>query len=77
MLFIFMLVLYGPSRYNLAQMDPTTQSKNLSMPVQYLKGVGGVRAEQFARLDILTVADLIGEAIRRIHEHRSVSALFC
>ncbi|MFQ5494382.1 MAG: ribose-phosphate diphosphokinase [Phycisphaerae bacterium] len=28
-------------------------------------------------LTILSVADLIGEAIRRIHEHRSVSALFC
>ncbi len=28
-------------------------------------------------LTVLSVADLIGEAIRRIHEHRSVSALFC
>lgn len=27
-------------------------------------------------LTVLSVADLIGEAIRRIHEHRSVSALF-
>jgi ribose-phosphate pyrophosphokinase len=39
-----------------------------------------VRSEVAARLrnlTVLTVADLIGEAIRRIHEHRSVSALFC
>jgi len=28
-------------------------------------------------LTVLTVADLMGEAIRRIHEHASVSALFC
>ena len=28
-------------------------------------------------LTILSVADLIGEAIRRIHEHRSISELFC
>ena len=28
-------------------------------------------------LTVLSVADLIGEAIRRIHEHRSISALFC
>ncbi|MCO6437513.1 MAG: ribose-phosphate pyrophosphokinase [Phycisphaerae bacterium] len=28
-------------------------------------------------LTVLSVADLVGEAIRRIHEHRSVSALFC
>ncbi len=28
-------------------------------------------------LTVLSVAHLVGEAIRRIHEHRSVSALFC
>jgi ribose-phosphate pyrophosphokinase len=33
--------------------------------------------ERLANLTVLSVADLIGEAIRRIHEHRSVSALFC
>ncbi len=32
--------------------------------------------EQLTNLTVLSVADLIGEAIRRIHEHRSVSALF-
>lgn len=32
--------------------------------------------ERLKNLTTLTVADLIGEAIRRIHEHRSVSALF-
>ncbi len=33
--------------------------------------------KRLKNLTILSVADLIGEAIRRIHEHRSVSALFC
>ncbi len=33
--------------------------------------------EKLSNLTILSVADLVGEAIRRIHEHRSVSALFC
>ncbi len=32
--------------------------------------------KQLPELTVLSVADLIGEAIRRIHEHRSVSALF-
>jgi ribose-phosphate pyrophosphokinase len=36
----------------------------------------GVR-DKLKNLTVLTVADLVGEAIRRIHEHRSVSALFC
>ncbi|MFQ5415157.1 MAG: ribose-phosphate diphosphokinase [Phycisphaerae bacterium] len=31
---------------------------------------------ELAGLTVLSVADLIGEAIHRIHEHRSVSALF-
>ncbi len=38
------------------------------------------RPEVCARLKnltVLSVANLVGEAIRRIHEHRSVSALFC
>ena len=34
--------------------------------------VGG----RLKNLTVISVADLIGEAIRRIHEHRSVSALF-
>ncbi len=33
-------------------------------------------SERLPNLTVLSVADLIGEAIRRIHEHRSVSALF-
>ncbi|MEK6799098.1 MAG: ribose-phosphate pyrophosphokinase [Planctomycetota bacterium] len=33
--------------------------------------------ERLPNLTVLSVADLVGEAIRRIHEHRSVSALFC
>ncbi|MHC5108289.1 MAG: ribose-phosphate diphosphokinase [Planctomycetota bacterium] len=34
-------------------------------------------SRKLSNLTTLTVADLIGEAIRRIHEHKSVSALFC
>ncbi|MCH7592193.1 MAG: ribose-phosphate pyrophosphokinase [Planctomycetes bacterium] len=33
--------------------------------------------ERLPNLTVVSVADLIGETIRRIHEHRSVSALFC
>lgn len=33
--------------------------------------------ERLKNLTVLSVAELVGEAIRRIHEHRSVSALFC
>ena len=33
--------------------------------------------DRLSNLTVLSVSDLIGEAIRRIHEHRSVSALFC
>jgi len=33
--------------------------------------------ERLGNLTIVSVAELIGEAIRRIHEHRSVSSLFC
>lgn len=32
--------------------------------------------DRLGNLTVLSVSDLIGEAIRRIHEHRSVSALF-
>ncbi len=34
-------------------------------------------AKRLSNLTVLSVASLVGEAIRRIHEHRSVSALFC
>lgn len=33
--------------------------------------------KRLTNLTVLSVADLVGEAIRRIHEHQSVSALFC
>ncbi len=33
--------------------------------------------DKLKNLTVLSVADLVGEAIRRIHEHKSVSALFC
>jgi len=39
--------------------------------------VSSAAKNRLSNLTILSVADLIGEAIRRIHEHRSISALFC
>jgi len=33
--------------------------------------------KRLPNLTVISVAGLVGEAIRRIHEHRSVSALFC
>lgn len=38
--------------------------------------IGSKIRERLSNLTVLSVSDLIGEAIRRIHEHRSVSALF-
>ena len=44
----------------MAQVSEKSQGKlDLSMPVQYLKGVGPVRAETFARLGVDTVGDLL------------------
>ena len=39
--------------------------------------VRGEVQQRLSNLTVLSVAELIGEAIWRIHEHRSVSALFC
>lgn len=39
--------------------------------------VSAEAAKRLPNLTVLSVAGLVGEAIRRIHEHRSVSALFC
>ncbi len=33
-------------------------------------------SSQLSNLTVLSVSDLVGEAVRRIHEHRSVSSLF-
>ena len=38
---------------------------------------GAEATKRLPNLTVLSVASLVGEAIRRIHEHRSVSALFC
>jgi len=38
---------------------------------------GAEAVKRLPNLTVLSVASLVGEAIRRIHEHRSVSALFC
>jgi ribose-phosphate pyrophosphokinase len=38
---------------------------------------GAEAVKRLPNLTVLSVSSLVGEAIRRIHEHRSVSALFC
>jgi ribose-phosphate pyrophosphokinase len=38
---------------------------------------GAEATKRLSNLTVLSVSSLVGEAIRRIHEHRSVSALFC
>jgi ribose-phosphate pyrophosphokinase len=35
-----------------------------------------VPQKEFAKLKVLSVADLIGEAIKRTHENKSISCLF-
>ena len=39
--------------------EKTTENLDLSMPVQFLKGVGPARAENFAQLGVKTVGDLL------------------
>ena len=38
--------------------------------------VSGTQHDRLANLKVLTVADILGEAISRIHKHQSVSSLF-
>ncbi|UCE59553.1 MAG: ribose-phosphate pyrophosphokinase [Phycisphaerales bacterium] len=63
-------VFAGPAveRLTAAEMTEIAVTDTIPIPAQ--------AAEKLKNLTILTVADLIGEAIRRIHEHESVSALF-
>lgn len=63
-------VFAGPAAERLARADLTeiVVTDTIPTPPQ-------VR-ERLSNLTVLSVSDLIGEAIRRIHEHRSVSALF-
>ncbi|MGB2988021.1 MAG: ribose-phosphate pyrophosphokinase [Phycisphaerae bacterium] len=64
-------VFAGPSveRLAAAKLDEIVVTDTIPIPPE-------VR-ERLSNLTVLSVSDLIGEAIRRIHEHRSVSALFC
>jgi ATP-dependent DNA helicase RecG len=45
-------------------------SEGLATPIRYLKGVGGVRAEQLGRLDIHNVGDLLLTLPRRYDDRR-------
>lgn len=63
-------VLAGPAveRLNAAEINEVVITDTIPVRAEITK--------QMNNLTVLSVADLVGEAIRRIHEHRSVSALF-
>ena len=53
-----------------------SDAKNgLATPIRYLKGVGEVRAEQLARLDIRTVGDLLLTVPRRYEDRRELQRM--
>jgi len=64
-------VFAGPAieRLVAAELNEIVVTDTIPAPPETLRRLGN--------LTVLSVADLIGEAIRRIHEHRSISALFC
>ncbi|MCH7838976.1 MAG: ribose-phosphate pyrophosphokinase [Planctomycetes bacterium] len=64
-------VFAGPAveRLIAAELDEIVVTDTIETPSRVTQGL--------KNLTVLSVADLVGEAIRRIHEHRSVSALFC
>ena len=64
-------VFAGPAveRLVAAELDEIVVTDKIETPSRVTQGL--------KNLTVLSVADLVGEAIRRIHEHRSVSALFC
>ena len=64
-------VFAGPAveRLIAAELDEIVVTDTIEAPSRVTQGL--------KNLTVLSVADLVGEAIRRIHEHRSVSALFC
>ena len=51
-------------------MSDNHHSEGLATPVRYVKGVGEIRAEQLARLDISTVGDLLLTLPRRYDDRR-------
>jgi len=64
-------VFAGPAveRLVAAELDEIVVTDTIETPSRVTQGL--------KNLTVLSVADLVGEAIRRIHEHRSVSSLFC
>lgn len=64
-------VFAGPAVERLAQggFREIAVTNSIPIPAQAL--------ERLPNLRVLSVASLFGEAIRRIHEHRSISELFC
>ncbi|HUU84560.1 MAG TPA: ribose-phosphate pyrophosphokinase [Phycisphaerae bacterium] len=63
-------VLAGPAFERLAAADLRAICVTDTVPLQ------DSAREKVKNLHVLSVSDLMGEAIRRIHEHRSISALF-
>ncbi len=63
-------VFAGPAveRLNAAELSEIVVTDTIAVPDEVRTGL--------KNLTILSVADLVGEAIRRIHEHRSISELF-
>jgi len=64
-------VFAGPAldRLEAAQLNEIVVTDTIPAEAEALK--------RLPNLTVLSVSSLVGEAIRRIHEHRSVSALFC
>ncbi|MGH7417509.1 MAG: phosphoribosylpyrophosphate synthetase, partial [Candidatus Rokuibacteriota bacterium] len=62
-------VLSGPAieRIKTSALEETVVTNSIPVPPD---------KQQAARLTVLTVAPLLGEAIRRIHDEESVSTLF-
>ncbi|MFH0953988.1 MAG: ATP-dependent DNA helicase RecG [Verrucomicrobiota bacterium] len=50
-------------------------TEGLATPIRYLKGVGEVRAEQLARLEVRTVGDLLLTVPRRYEDRRTFEKL--
>lgn len=61
----------GPAVERLAEADLNEIVVTDTVPI------GPKITEKLRNLTVLSISDLLGEAIRRIHEHRSVSSLFC
>ena len=56
-------------RLTAAELDEVVVTDTIEIPSKI--------PERLRNLTVLSLSNVVGEAIRRIHEHRSVSALFC